>query len=148
VTASTTDYLSTTSLEIEWIWDADWFSDQKPILENGCFYAWQGYWANTIEKHEKTGKDFFNWGYAGPFVNEVECKKWIDSNDPDKSLSNLCFYGQFECCTGGQPKVLGCQPECALTIGLKPSARPHMLLRRAETFPIGNGIDPPWKRTL
>ena len=126
---------------IEWVWDLDWFSSQKPTLLSGCFYAWQGYWAKTIKKDQGMGNSLFNWGYAGPFAGEAECEKWIKSNNPEESLNNLCLNGPFECCIGRRdPEVSSCQPDQKLHRGV----RPYMTVRRTKSFPIGNGIDPPW----
>jgi hypothetical protein len=129
---------------IEWVYGSDWFSSQKPTLISGYFYAWQGYWAKTIEKDQQFGKSLFNWGYAGPFACEAECAKWIESNNPEESLNILCLNGRFICEIGGQPEVSPCQPELALTRGLSKNGRPMMPLQRTKSFPTGNGIDPPW----
>ena len=129
---------------IEWVWNFDWFSSQKSTFVDTCFYAWQGYWAQTIEKDQELGKSLFNWGCAGPFAGEAECEKWIESNNPEESLNNLCLNGPFECCIGGRPEASVCQPEFALTRGLSKNVRPNMPLQRNKSFPIGNGINPPW----
>lgn len=110
-----------------WIWDADWFSDQKPALVNGCYYAWRGYWDPTIEEGAEFGKYFFNWGYAGPFASKAECEEWIGSHDAAESLGRCrpaaCLGGSFA-------ESATCQPMQDLHRGV----RPWMPLKRSPAF--------------
>ena len=122
---------------IEWAWDSDWFSSQKPTLADGCFYAWKGYWFETIEKDQEQGKSLFNWGYAGPFSSTEECNAWIKSHDAEESLERWHSDAKPGRC---DPEVSSCQPDQKLHRGI----RPYLPLRRTKSFPIGNGIDPPW----
>ena len=137
---SITDQAAATKT-VAWIWNRDWFSKKKPILVDGCFYAWKGYWAKTIEKDEELGKYLFNWGYAGPFASTSDCEEWIKSNDAEASLDQFCCNAGVDADPArNAPQIATCQPDQELDKGI----RRWMTLHRNKSFPIGNGIGAPW----